>query len=192
MNYFKEAEIVYNRTIDIIKKNVLVDISESKIIQKLDYELFQLLGIKFSERWYFFLHSYLSIIFSIEKYNQLIDNSSFAPFWMYSCESNSCKHLHQNFNKLVLRFDDPFWNRNFPPNSWECGCVVHCYTEDELNKLSVNDYTETIKPFDVQPPYDIIFSKKEWETCYKNLFIQHFAFELFSHKNYDWNEDDEY
>ena len=38
------------------------------------------------------------------------------------------------FHGLVLRADDPFWDKYFPPNGFNCRCRVDALTEDEVRE----------------------------------------------------------
>jgi hypothetical protein len=35
---------------------------------------------------------------------------------------------------MVLRHDDPWWDKNYPPNGWGCQCYVRCLTEGEVRR----------------------------------------------------------
>ena len=38
---------------------------------------------------------------------------------------------HLRINGITLHRDDPFWNTNYPPNGWNCRCVVRAYSKSE-------------------------------------------------------------
>lgn len=38
---------------------------------------------------------------------------------------------HLRMNGITLHRDDPFWNTNYPPNGWNCRCVVRAYSKSE-------------------------------------------------------------
>lgn len=38
---------------------------------------------------------------------------------------------HLRMHGITLHRDDPFWERNYPPNGWNCRCVVRAYSKSE-------------------------------------------------------------
>jgi hypothetical protein len=47
------------------------------------------------------------------------------PYWEYL--HVNCPHprlQHVAWSGMVLRADDPWWNTNYPPNGWNCHCIV--------------------------------------------------------------------
>lgn len=41
---------------------------------------------------------------------------------------------HLRMHGITLHRDDPFWERNYPPNGWNCRCVVRAYSKDECER----------------------------------------------------------
>lgn len=41
---------------------------------------------------------------------------------------------HLRMNGITLHRDDPFWATNYPPNGWNCRCVVRAYSKSECEK----------------------------------------------------------
>ena len=41
---------------------------------------------------------------------------------------------HLRMNGITLHRDDPFWERNYPPNGWNCRCVVRAYSKSECER----------------------------------------------------------
>lgn len=50
---------------------------------------------------------------------------------------------HSKLHGLILKKDDPFWDKNYPPNGWRCRCKVRAYSKDDIkaNGWSVTDKT---------------------------------------------------
>jgi len=79
----------------------------------------------------------LSASYAAGRYAQLTDPALLKsrPYWKY-IHNDTVLHprpLHQSWNGLVLRYDDPFWQSHFPPNGWGCRCRVTAVRADEYN-----------------------------------------------------------
>jgi hypothetical protein len=46
------------------------------------------------------------------------------PYWKYISNGAMIEPCHTEWDGLVLRHDDPWWNTHFPPNGPECRCRV--------------------------------------------------------------------
>lgn len=61
------------------------------------------------------------------------------PYWQYihgdTREPIEPRPEHVDWDQLVLRWDDPWWDIHFPPNDWRCSCGVHSLSEDGLARL---------------------------------------------------------
>lgn len=57
------------------------------------------------------------------------------PYWQYNHSGSSHPRLeHLSWDGLVLRADDTFWQTNYPPNGWHCGCYVTPVTDADLKR----------------------------------------------------------
>jgi len=79
----------------------------------------------------------LSASYAAGRYAQLTNPALLKsrPYWKY-IHNDTVQHprpLHQSWNGLVLRYDDPFWQSHFPPNGWGCRCRVTAVRADEYN-----------------------------------------------------------
>ena len=66
---------------------------------------------------------------------------------------------HLRMHGTTLHRDDPFWNTNYPPNGWNCRCVVRAYSKSECEK---NGWNLTQKA-----PQD--FAHKDWSYDKRGL-----------------------
>ncbi len=41
---------------------------------------------------------------------------------------------HLKMQGITLHRDDPFWKTNYPPNGWNCRCVVRAYSKEECER----------------------------------------------------------
>ncbi|EEA7822517.1 hypothetical protein TP51_002487 [Salmonella enterica subsp. enterica] len=68
------------------------------------------------------------------RFAQLMAIRGTHPYWRY-VHSDAVEHprqLHLDWDGLVLRWDDPWWEAHFPVNAWGCQCGVEALTEDDL------------------------------------------------------------
>jgi hypothetical protein len=69
------------------------------------------------------------------RYAQLTDPDLLKsrPYWKY-IHNETVAHprpLHQSWNGLVLKYDDPFWQTHYPPNGFGCRCRVTAVRPDQ-------------------------------------------------------------
>lgn len=61
------------------------------------------------------------------------------PYWQYIHAETRVpmnpRQQHVDFDGLVLRWDDPWWDIYFPPNDWQCSCGVRTLSELQLKRL---------------------------------------------------------
>jgi len=63
------------------------------------------------------------------------------PFWKYihSDLVIRARPLHESWDGLVLRHDDPFWSTHFPPNGWGCRCRVQAVPPSQFKDQKAPD-----------------------------------------------------
>lgn len=190
-NYFEIADKMYQSCIPFFREFALGKMAERIAIKNLDAISYSICKKQLWQDWLKFLGPYYCMHISKREYENKLNQSSFAPYWRYSCDNRYCNHQHGDYHNLVIRYDDPFWNRYFPPNSWECGCIVYNLTIEQYKNTASKLTTTSNKYFLLNPPYDINFATRDWTDIYKKLFIQHFVSKLFELDNFELNEDDE-
>lgn len=61
------------------------------------------------------------------------------PYWMYKHGETRIPRVprlqHVNWDDLVLRWDDPWWETHYPPNGFNCSCGVRPVSRRELEKM---------------------------------------------------------
>jgi hypothetical protein len=61
------------------------------------------------------------------------------PYWQYvhgdSRIPATPRKVHVSWDKLVLRWDDPWWDTHFPPNDWLCSCGVRSLSRGDLRRM---------------------------------------------------------
>ncbi len=71
------------------------------------------------------------------RWQQLQAVKKLRPYWRYrhSIASESPRHLHVQWDGMILHADDPWWATNYPPNGWGCKCYVEALGERHLRRL---------------------------------------------------------
>lgn len=67
------------------------------------------------------------------RYQQQKELADVLPYWEY--EHNDSTHPrkeHQAWDGLVLRADDPWWDRHYPPRAYGCHCTVKALDDVDL------------------------------------------------------------
>lgn len=71
------------------------------------------------------------------RYHQQQQVTRTRPYWRYR-HNDAVEHprpVHQAWDGLVLRHDDPFWATHYPQNAWGCHCFVETLSERDLKRL---------------------------------------------------------
>ncbi|TYG34173.1 phage head morphogenesis protein [Lonepinella koalarum] len=64
---------------------------------------------------------------------QHLELAEAMPYWEY--QHNECLHPrpeHEDWDGLVLRYDDPWWQYHYPIKAYGCHCTVVAHDEDDL------------------------------------------------------------
>lgn len=60
-------------------------------------------------------------------------------YWRYVAILDSrVRPSHASLHGMVRHRDDPFWEKNYPPNGWGCRCKVQAYSEKQIKKQGWN------------------------------------------------------
>jgi len=69
------------------------------------------------------------------RYKQLTEMLDTNPYWQYRHGSSiKPRPEHEALDGLVLRGDDAWWDKNYPPNGWGCQCYVIGLTEGQVRR----------------------------------------------------------
>lgn len=68
-------------------------------------------------------------------YNEMVEYSDIAPYWQYVAvvDANTSPN-DLALNGIIRRYDDPFWDKWYPPNHFGCRCSVRALTKEYLSK----------------------------------------------------------
>lgn len=80
----------------------------------------------------------------------------------YVCILDSrTRHTHAALHGLILKKKDPFWEKNYPPNGWNCRCAVEFISKDEMIEQGFKEMSEIEKTLN--------FAEKDWDYDTRNL-----------------------
>ncbi len=73
------------------------------------------------------------------------------PFWRYSAVMDAhTRPIHKFWNGTVLPADSPWWDTHYPPNGWNCRCMVVSMSMREIQRdgLKISDMpAENLRPW---------------------------------------------
>lgn len=93
----------------------------------------------------------LSVAYSVGRYKELIDNVDDRPYWQYfDVDDANSRDSHMLLHKKIWRWDDPIWDRIYPPNDWECRCWVRSLTAEQVKGQKIEKQGFDL-PDDFQP-----------------------------------------
>ena len=110
-----------------------------------------------------------------DRYKCMIKNIEDRPYWQYDVHfNNETRDIDKEFNEKVFLYNDPFWENNFPPNSWNCKCSVRALDEVYMqrNNLKVEKKTNIAI---AEPEFSFNsgkISQKNIEKLINNYFYQ--------------------
>lgn len=79
---------------------------------------------------------------SAESWKQIQEDKDVFPYLQYSTVKDSrVRPTHQEVDGVIRRADSSFWNTWFPPNDWNCRCIVTQLEQATVTKgkLPVNN-----------------------------------------------------
>lgn len=67
------------------------------------------------------------------RYRQQMEMAGLRPWWQYVAVMDSrTRPQHAALNGRIFRYDDPFWQRFFPPLGFNCRCRTRAWSESEI------------------------------------------------------------
>ena len=73
--------------------------------------------------------------YNVGRYKQMMDVAEDRPYWRYSAVNDRKTRLaHAALHGKVIRSDDPFWDKFYPPNGFRCRCSVSCLSDREMQR----------------------------------------------------------
>ena len=61
--------------------------------------------------------------------------SKVLVYWRYvAILDTRVRATHRKLHGIIKHKDDPFWEKNYPPNGWRCRCFVQAHSKRELER----------------------------------------------------------
>lgn len=99
---------------------------------------------------------------SAANYQRLSAKTDRFPFWQYvTLNDGKVREEHQKLHGVTLKFNDPLWDKIFPPNGWNCRCRVRPLMKFEVTKNLVKESAKKI---------DEYFDSDDWEKIENSHF----------------------
>lgn len=74
---------------------------------------------------------------------------------------NRTRHTHALLHGKIAHRKDKFWEKNYPPNGWNCRCAVEFISKDEMEEQGFKEMSEMEKTLN--------FAEKDWAYDTRNL-----------------------
>jgi len=72
------------------------------------------------------------------RYQAHLENAADRPWWMYvAIMDGRTRPQHASLNGRVFRYDDPIWQKLYPPNGYNCRCRVRALTDAEIKMRGI-------------------------------------------------------
>ncbi len=74
---------------------------------------------------------------------------------------NRTRHTHAQMHGKIAHRNDKFWEKNYPPNGYNCRCAVEFISKDEMIEQGFKEMSEIEKTLG--------FAEKDWDYDTRNL-----------------------
>lgn len=87
--------------------------------------------------------------YSAGRFQQMKAVAATRPYWRYrhSPASMDPRPEHLAWDGKVLRHDDGWWSRRYPPSGWNCRCYVETLSERDLKRLGLTPTAGEAMPY---------------------------------------------
>ena len=77
----------------------------------------------------------LATAYQTGRYQQQLASSETHPYWQYvATMDDRTRAAHAALHLKVFRYDDPIWQKLYPPNGWGCRCRVRALTKSQVER----------------------------------------------------------
>lgn len=78
------------------------------------------------------------------RYQQQLTSVETHPYWQYiAVLDGRTRKSHAAMHGRVFRWDDPIWDKLYPPNDWGCRCRVRALTEAQVKRMGLTVESST-------------------------------------------------
>lgn len=93
------------------------------------------------------------------RYRQLKEDADIYPYWRYvTAKDSAVRPTHRALEGKVFKADDPFWSTHYPPNGFNCRCIVE----------AVDEYDLEMQDLKVQEGGNVYFDEENGQTIYRD------------------------
>lgn len=93
------------------------------------------------------------------RYRQLKEDADIYPYWRYvTAKDSAVRPAHRALEGKVFKADDPFWSTHYPPNGFNCRCIVE----------AVDEYDLEMQDLKVQEGGNVYFDEESGQTVYRD------------------------
>ena len=93
------------------------------------------------------------------RYRQLKEDADIYPYWRYvTAKDSAVRPAHRALEGKVFKADDPFWATHYPPNGFNCRCIVE----------AVDEYDLEMQDLKVQEGGNTYFDEENGQTVYRD------------------------
>ncbi|WP_085163761.1 phage head morphogenesis protein [Gilliamella bombi] len=99
----------------------------------------------------------LATAYQAGRYQQQLASSETHPYWQYiATMDNRTRAAHAALHLKVFRYDDPIWQKLYPPNGWGCRCRVRALTKAQVERegLTVESSKGKLETYEVSTGTD--------------------------------------
>lgn len=80
----------------------------------------------------------LASSYNTARYSQQLEVAKSRPYWCYNAIlDQKTREAHRRMHGRVYRFDDPIWQKWYPPAGYRCRCYVRTLSESQLKKVGL-------------------------------------------------------
>lgn len=109
-------------------------------------------------------HCNMTSAYAVGRYKEQMENVDVAPYLQYVAILDSrTRPEHAAMNGKVFRYDDPIWNTMYPPNGWNCRCLVTQLTKGDVRRKNIEVETSEGKIKEVS---EVVGDTKKQNTVY--------------------------
>lgn len=99
----------------------------------------------------------LATAYQAGRYQQQLASSETHPYWQYiATMDDRTRAAHAALHLKVFKYDDPIWQKLYPPNGWGCRCRVRALTQSQVERegLIVESSKGKIETYEVSTGTD--------------------------------------
>lgn len=93
-------------------------------------------------------HTAINIVGLANQYRSMVQGARFFPYWEYmTARDRYVREEHRMIDGVILAWDDPRWRKIFPPNGWNCRCIVNIRTRNQVKDVDLKAMQERVDRF---------------------------------------------